>query len=73
MLTHGGRHCLVSAQTVADIGLAPLRAFHCLTAPCGTLCAAETCVGEYGMGSEGMHPYVRGLQKIGDVVQWLKK
>ena len=63
---------IVSAQRVAEIALSPLAAFHWLTAPCG-LCSAETCVEEYGVGTEGKHPYIAGLERIGDAWKWVKK
>lgn len=61
---------LVSAQSMANIALSPLIAFHALMAPCG-LCSAETCVEGYGI--QDKHPYVVGLERIGDVWQWCKK
>jgi len=63
---------IVSAQRVAEIALSPLAAFHWLTAPCG-LCSAETCVEQYGVGTEGKHPYIAGLERIGDAWKWVKK
>ena len=63
---------LVSAQTVANIALSPLIAFHALLKPFG-MCSAETCVEEWGMGADGTHPYVFGLQRIGETWKWVKK
>ena len=64
---------LISAQRIAEIALSPLVAFHALMAPCGGVCSAETCVEAYGVGVEGKHPYVVGLERIGDWWTWCKK
>ena len=65
---------VASAQAVAKIALAPLAAFHALLTPC-PMCNGETCIEVCGVGAEGTHPYayVFGLQRIGEMLKWLKK